>query len=551
MTPIVKTRNRVVLSVVSGLALGLAFPPLPLGVLAAIGFVPFFAAMESVQSKGQAFRLTYFTFFILNCVTIYWTGGYFNGGDLYMMVAGALLIIVHPLFFSLPVIAWRTVHRRLGAMYGLLAFPFIWTGFEYLHAVGEIGFPWLTIGNTQSYDLQAIQMASVTGVYGISFWLCWLNVLAMMVYKKVSRDGWHSLLGRGMLLPAAMLAVYLAPKIYGAVVLSKAAEPAAPGITCAVIQPNIDPFEKWEGSSQRQFDLLQSMTDSVGERGADLVIWPETAVPFYLLHPNNRYFFEKLRKQVDRLDVPLLTGIPDIIYTRNGEEPASTSKHLPDGTTYETFNSSLLLTPNSGTLQRYAKIVLVPFAERVPYASLLSGLNAMKWNFGLGGWAIGRDTAVFSFRTRAGNNVKFSNTICYESAYPGFVAAFVRKGAEFLTVITNDSWWGNTSGTYQHRQIAVLRAVENRRWIVQCANGGISCAVNPWGRITESTPMFIVKRMSCTVGTSDALTFYTSHGDWLPEFSLIIAFFTLAAAISQRFYSTVRLSQYADDDLSQ
>lgn len=120
------------------------------------------------------------------------------------------------------------------------------------------------------------------------------------------------------------------------------------------------------------------------------------------------------------------------------------------------------------------------------------------------------------------------------------MAGFVRKGAEYLTLITNDSWWGNTSGAYQHKQYAVLRAVENRRWIVQCANGGISCIIDPSGRIVQSTVLYTQGWMAADIQTNDALTFYTSHGDWFAEGCLVLSAFFLMAALGSKVYLNIR-----------
>jgi apolipoprotein N-acyltransferase len=158
-------------------------------------------------------------------------------------------------------------------------------------------------------------------------------------------------------------------------------------------------------------------------------------------------------------------------------------------------------------------------------------LDFMRWGVGIGGWQIGRDTAVF---TEKKTDVRFSPLICYESVYPGFVASFVRKGAELITLITIDSWWGRMSGAFQHQQYAVLRAVENRRWIARCAVGGISCYIDPYGRAEDKTELFTRAALSRTLDVTDEMTFYTMHGDWLGKLMLAGAVCTLAAAAVQR-----------------
>lgn len=529
-------------ALLGGTLLGLSFPPVPAGLLAAFAFVPLLVALRAIDGYGRAFRLAWLTFGVFNLVTLYWTGGFVHAKDPYMMVAGGLLLIVHPLFFTLPVLGWMFLRVHFGFRRALAAFPFVWISFEYLHSLTQIAFPWLILGNTQTYDLAAIQMSSATGVYGVSFWLCVLNVLCFRIYENLVHDRKGMTSAPTLALLAAVAVVYVGPKIYGHWVLSghggSAGEPVP--VRVGVVQPNIDPFEKWQENGEGQISELQQLTAKFAERHVDLVIWPETAIPFFILHPNNVSALDRLRRQVDSMRISLLAGFPDIRYYGDKEIAPKSSKVSRSGQRFDTYNSSLLLEPNSDLIQKYSKIVLVPFAERVPFSEELSLLNAMEWNFGLGGWEIGSDTTVFSFRTDRDHEVHFSNLICYESIYPGFVASFVRKGAGFLTVMTNDSWWGNTSGPYQHVQFAALRAVENRRWIVQCANGGISCFIDPFGRILKATPMFTRQTMTMDVPLHDELTFYTRHGDWFAQACLVLALFAFAAAAGTKLYRVIR-----------
>jgi apolipoprotein N-acyltransferase len=170
--------------------------------------------------------------------------------------------------------------------------------------------------------------------------------------------------------------------------------------------------------------------------------------------------------------------------------------------------------PGVGAGPVYKKIVLVPFAERIPYASALSFLiEPLKWNVGIGMWGKGKDTVVFSLPTRDGRDMKFASMICYESVYPNFVREFVSRGAQFLVIVTNDSWWGNTPGAYQHAAYASFRAIENRRWIVRAANGGISGFIDPAGRYHGETKLYTASSFSGTIEPREELSFYVRHGD--------------------------------------
>ena len=538
------SRSRLILAVASGVLLGLSFPPFHLGWLAFFGLVPLLRLMDLFDSYGKIFRYGYLTFFILNLITLYWTGGFLSAKDWYIMVGGALLLLVHPFFFCIPLVLFLPIRRKFSLTTALISFPFLWTAFEYLHSATQISFPWLVLGNTQTYDLATVQITSLTGAYGLTFWIVLINVLIYILSREIisGRRAIVSPLMIGGVVGVCIL--YLAVEWYGYRRLSDQ-QPDVIGriVRVGLVQPNIDPFEKWQDNPDYSLSVLCGMTREFGKGTVDLMLWPETAVPCYLLHPSNQYYYSIVRHIVDSVQTPLLTGIPDIIYYHDSARIPKSSKRALTGEYYETFNSSLLVLPGSPAVQKYAKIRLVPFAERVPFSEELSFLNAMKWNFGLGGWGIGGDTTVFKFYLRDGMEVRFSNLICYESIYPGFVAAFVRRGAEFLTVITNDSWWGNTSGAYQHEQYAVLRAVENHRWILQCANGGISCAVDPYGRIVTSTSLFTQAILTQEVNLKDDETFYTVHGDWLAEISLVISGFILMSALGTQAYILLRRRQ--------
>ena len=264
---------------------------------------------------------------------------------------------------------------------------------------------------------------------------------------------------------------------------------------------------------------------------------------FFLLQENSRYYLEVLKQQIDSQQIALLSGIPNIEYYYAGEKAPKSSKITKEGLRYDSYNSSMLIRHNNDSIQTYAKMLLVPFAERVPYSEELSFLNAMQWNLGLGGWGLGKKQTVFHFKTNHGDEARVSSLICFESIFPGFVADFVKSGANFLTIITNDSWWGNTSGAYQHKQYAILRAVENRRWIARCASGGISCIIDPMGHILQSSKLYTKQIVTGEIELRNDITFYTFHGDWFAEFCLWIAGMCVASAIGKKYYTTIRKQQ--------
>ena len=530
-------RVRIALCLLAGILLGLSYPPSGFGILAVIGFVPLFLLLSADEAFADVFRHSYATFFIFNLITLYWPGGFVHLKDPYLMVSGGLLLLANPIFMTIPILVWHFMRKTIGMKLSVAAFPVIWVAFEYAHSATQVAFPWLTLGYSMSYDLAAIQLSSVTGVYGVTFWIVSLNgMMFFLLSRAIVGNGPAG--GRG-LVPLAVLIVviYAVPYAFGA--MDDGTDEAVDGIPVSVslVQPNIDPFEKWGGTAAGQLGILKHVTDSMIARDRpDLVVWPETAVPYYILAGEYTAEFHSLKHYVDRAGIPLLTGIPDLVAYPGASTPPAGAKRLDDGSPYETFNSSMLVLPGADTVQKFAKTILVPFAERVPYSDILGFLNAARWNFGLGGWSVGRDTALFRLPAAGGDTVRFGNLICYETLFPGFVGGLVRRGAGFLTVVTNDSWWGNTSGPYQHRQFAVLRAVENRRWIAQCANGGISFLVDPGGRVVDQTKMFTAGGLEGTLRARTQLSFYTLHGDWFAEICLVLTIFLCMATGLHRIF---------------
>ncbi len=336
------------------------------------------------------------------------------------------------------------------------------------------------------------------------------------LYRKLAAGEWLAMSAKSIAFGFGIVALYIAPKVYGSLLLKEeVSDTTDDTITVGIVQIDADPWEKWSNARVSQVDLhLESSADLLSH-DPDLVLWPETAMPFFLLHPRFESELSRLRSFVDSSGVAVLTGTPLIQYYEGKEAAPRGSRKLQEADVYyETFNGAALIQPSSDEVQTYGKMLLVPFAERVPYSEYLTFLNLLEWDVGIGGWSRGRDSTVFVLKRtkpgKAGKPARFATLICYESIYPGYTAGYVRKGAELLVIITIDSWWGKTSGPYQHVEIAKLRAVENRRWIARSASGGISSFIDPPvvgpGRHVQAT---LVEG----IGLGSKETFYTRHGD--------------------------------------
>ena len=493
-------RRNLALGLITGILLALSFPPLKSGFLAYGALIPFFFILE--KEKGfQAFRYGYFTGLFIDIATLYWIGWVTIPGCI-----GALLVL--PLFIGLY--AWlHTIFIRSKKMYSYFALPFLWTAIEYLQSFGETAFPWNYIGYTQSYYLPLIQNVEYLSVYGTSFWIVLLNILLFLLWK-------HRHNRKNVLVFAfVFLAAFIIPLVHGFYALKK--QPSHnTTLTIALIQGNIDPFEKWDKNlNKRNLEAYEKLSHTVLEDHPDLIIWPETAMPFALRY--EPAFLNQIRNFVDSTNTPIMTGTIDYEFFKDGS--------------YKYFNAAMIIRPHDFAIDNYRKMKLVPFSERVPYRNYFP-FNFLK-NFlydlelGVGDYSLGQESNVFLFENKSATTdsiVGFSVPICYESVFPSSVRNFVKNGARFLTIITNDAWFGKTSAPFQHAQIAVFRAIENRTSIARCANTGISCFIDSFGRVTKSTPIFTETVVTGSLTTNTYKTFYTKYGN---VFAQIVSLVTL------------------------
>jgi apolipoprotein N-acyltransferase len=512
--PIESKGHRFALACSAGLMLAAAFPPSPLYSLAYVALIPFLLLLESLEGTWKILRFSYLTFLIFHIATLYWIGGFVNGKDVWLMIAGASVVMIHPLFYLPIVLLYVWVRKRLGLIPGLVFFVLAWISYEFSHSLSEFSFPWITLGNSQAYDLQRIQIAEFTSVYGLSFLVLTFNVIGFVLITKLATRSWSFRSRPAIVTLVTLVVLYFGSWMYGEIRMRQfAIDGGTDSVDVGVIQPNVDPFDKWSKLSE-QVPILLGYTEKLAGEKTDLVVWPETAIPLFVLQPQYVTYLSSIRSILDSLRVSLLTGLPSLVYYDSINAPITAQKSQISGKYYEEFNSTTTFVPGQSLSPVYRKIILVPFAERIPYAETFRFLiEPLKWNVGIGMWGIGTDTVVFSVPLRNGHSVRFSSMICYESVYPNFVRQFVKKGAQFLVIITNDSWWGNTSGAYQHVSYASLRAVENRRWIVRSANGGISGFIDPVGRITNETKLYQAAAIRGIVRSLDEMTFYAQHGD--------------------------------------
>ncbi len=515
----------------AGAFYGLSFPPVNLYFLIFFSFVILIdIALKTGSLKKTIFR-TYSVFLFAGLIGISWIAlsGMRENADPFLIVGGVFIIFVYPLFFVPPMVLFYLINRnfstRLMGYLSLVIFPFIWTGFEYVQTLGQINFPWLFAGNSQTYNLDKIQFAEYTGVFGVSFWVCSVSVALYVLFNKIPSKQWKLVSTKSVITIFVIIFLYFVPDIIN--LFSKENSSDEGKIKIGIVQPDINPWTKWSG---RQKEMIYGYVEQIKQVYTEnpdvkLIILPETALAYYF----RENFFEEryriLKNLCDSLNVPFLIGTPDLqIYKDQETAPVDAKIMKSSGLKYDTYNAAALFEPGKekDDFQMHQKIKLVIGSERMPYQELFPFTkNLVEWGVGISNWQIGKDTNIFTLPD--GN--KFNTAICYESVYPELFSDFVKKGADFSVIITNDGWWGNFFGTYQHNRFAVFRAIENRRWIARCANTGISDFIDPEGNLFEQTKINEKTTIAFNIGLRKEQTFYTMNGDLFSKICLSLGFF--------------------------
>jgi apolipoprotein N-acyltransferase len=512
-----------ILLLMGGLILGISFTPFPFPftLLIFVGLVPYFVVINRRTTLASISRATFIFAFIFSLITIYWVGSWSSEADPYLMMAGVALLIAYPCVMLIPSTLYYLAKKVFPKLDAFWLFPIFWVTFEYLLTLTDLRFPWVLLGHGLAKFNLFIQGADILGTNGLSLVVAYINVL---LFKSIGAKQTENNLN---LKPALIaIVIFLSLMIYGIYKVSTF-KISDSKIKVGIVQPNLNPWDKWSTGNLGQLtkeylDLSKKCVDE----GAKLILWPETALPVYVFGGNYNIVEDSIFNFLNRNKVSLLTGMPDIIYFFDQNKIPEYAKYAKQGDYYfATYNAVLGLNAGSREIQRYGKMKLVPLGEKVPFADQITFLaDIFKWGVGIGEWNIGKDTTVFKIYIDNVDTIKVGGLVCYESVDPVFVTAFVKKGAELITVVTNDSWYGKSSGPYQHKDFAMLRAVENRRSVVRCANGGISCIINAQGEILSETELFTKTTLVGDVPLQNEITFYSANPLIIPVLCSVFSF---------------------------
>ncbi|MEI6691169.1 MAG: apolipoprotein N-acyltransferase [Chlorobium sp.] len=528
-------QSRYMAPVFSGVLLGVSFPSYPFlrfEILAWVALVPLLLSLRTVEKAGELFRRVYLAMLLFSLISLWWV-------SLATLPGGVLTLIAEAFFLTVPFFVFYVVKKLAGFHFALFALPFFWVAWEWLYMQQDLSLGWLTLGNSQSNLNLMVQYADLTGVWGVSFWLLWFNVLAVLAITGGRREVVSSV--------SFMVLMILVPLIYAYTVFHRDAliQREDKKLRVTLVQPNIDPHEKWvRRNSSDIIERYYRLTNTaVRENRPDLVMWPETAIPFYILDRPYADDYLSLRVALRGWNTGLLTGFSDIIYfpavSHTNNDPTVDSDQFMNRV-FETYNASMLLEPGYATPQIYRKMRLVPFAERVPYVEYLPWLGHLTFSLaGLNGWGKGHDTTIMKLHTSRIGKVNIANIICYESIFPDLVTEFVRKGAQVLTLVTNDGWYATSYGPYQHLAIGKMRCIENRRAMARCANTGLTVVIDKYGRIIAEIPWWQERTLNAEVPLESKMTFFTLNPDLLPKAALFFSGLLLIIAVIKKAKKTI------------
>ena len=503
-------RKERLLLILSGIILGISFPPFPFPftLLIFIGLIPYLIVINRRTTLASISRATFLFSLIFSLITIYWVGSWSSEADPYLMLAGVALLLAYPTVMLIPSTLFFLARKVFPKIDALWFYPIFWVTLEYLLTQTDLRFPWLLLGHGLAKFNLFIQGADIIGTNGLSLVVVYINVLLFKAFFEKKNSTKFNLT------PALIaLIIFLCLMIYG-IFKETSFKISETKVKVGIVQPNLNPWDKWSaGNLGDLLNLYIGLSQECIDDGAEVILWPETALPVYAFGGAYSTLENSIFRFLDTNKVSLLTGMPDIIYYFDKNKIPQDAKFTKQGGYYyTTYNAVLGLNPGSRNIQRYGKMKLVPLGERVPFVDQFAFLgDLLKWGVGITGWNIGKDTTVFKISTDKIDTIKVGGLVCYESVDPVFVTAFVQQGAELITVVTNDSWYGKSSGPYQHKDFAMLRAVENRRSVVRCANGGVSCIINAKGEILVETDMFLKTTLVGEVPIQDETTFYSEN----------------------------------------
>jgi apolipoprotein N-acyltransferase len=524
------------LLIISSLLLILCFPNFNLGFMAWVGLFPLLLLIDK-KNLARSFFLS------LGCGILFFLGifHWILSIPKFSVLQQIALALYLGSYLGLFGVAFSFISTRWSHTLALWAAPFLWVSLEYIRSnLSFLALPWGLLAHSQHQYPTVIQIASITGTYSLSFLIVMVNAALAALFssylpifqaKKIppnlhlkKGEGFFPLIGDGKaaLIVTSAFLVFLTI-FYGQLTVSKSI--IGDRIKISVVQGNIDQSKKWDAQyAQEIMKIYTELTQEAAKDQPALIIWPETATPGGV-NQDMRLYME-VRNIAKKAGTHLLIG--------SSQQQKIAGKGKKD---LKYFNSAFLISPEPKAVknQRYDKIRLFPFGEYLPFQEFIP------WSsFGVPnmiGYVSGKEFTVFALP-----EFRFGVTICWENVFPDLFRQFIKNGAQFMINITNEAWFGRSAAPHHLVSISVFRAVENRVFVVRCANTGVSCIIDPYGRIIDRVrdekgqDIFIRGVIGGWVTPLETRTIYTQYGDLFPWVCMVVsAAFLLAACVRSQF----------------
>ena len=501
------------LSLFSGVLLALAFPNFNLPFLVWVAIAPLIIAsleggLGEAALRGLLFGIAFYLFSTPWIYTVMRQYGPLPSWEAAGVMA-LMILAASPYFVAFTLLTTWIARRGKGL--AVFAAPFLWVALELARSrMPDIAFPWNLTGYAASGNLALVQLTSITGIYGLSLMvaaynanLVWLIGCAMNWLKRP----------RGKTLshaPGAVLAAFTA-LLLGVALVGPRFVPAAQASQVAhLVQPDLPQSMEypadWGVIHASDMAELDRLSIAAGQKDPGLVVWPEVPAPFSL---TDAEFARRAQRIARDSGSDFLLGVV-------GWEPGADGR-------LAAYNSAALLDPAGREEFQYDKIHLVPFSEYVPWRDLFwfaKNLTGLAGDFRRGTrYAVGELPGG-----------RFSTFICYEAVFPNEVRQFVVDGAGLLINLSNDGWFGRSSAPAQHVEMARVRAVEERRWLLRDTNNGYTVSVDPYGRVVARMAVDVRGELEAPYAFRSDKTIYARWGDWLPELCAGISLILLVMA---------------------
>ena len=509
-------RNRYWFAASSGIILFCSFPNVNFFPLAWVAIVPLLVALEPVENWKSAFRVGYVAGFLFFAGLLLAIALLYPYANIFATALGYLLLVGYTaLYLAIFAVLVHQLPWQSGILFPL-GVAAIWVSLEWVRSWLLTGFPWGNIGYSQWNYLPGIQIASLTGVYGVSFVIVFFNAGIATLIRR--RHEWRKELV-AVFVPCLLTVISL---VYGYTVLTTNENVPQKSMKVALVPGNIPQIEKWKPENfPKIFRKYLNLTRKASKENPNVIVWPETTVRGQVLSGEwqgyNNLFKQMLRENGG---IPMLIGATD-----------------PDAFG-DIYNRVISVSSEGEILGKYAKMHLVPFGEYVPLGDFLP--NFIQFLPFEHGKTVSLLPITNVGETQANSEItKVGTSICFESAFPNHFRQFVKNGADVMGILTNDAWFAGTAFPKLHLAMAPLRAVENRIAVFRCANGGYTCAIDRFGRI--STPLvtaqtdeeFLIAEVSLSEGN---LTLYTRFGDWLAILCFLVSLSLIIYQIGMHYF---------------